>query len=263
MSSCASIDLLVTPYVDDEIAPAERDLVEQHVGACAPCRNRVAAERVTRGLVIDRRTALRCTAPAALHTRCAAAAEPDAAVAPGRRSEAARPAVAPARTTWRPQFAPLAAAATVVFVLGGAALYEATGRSTRVMAAELAADHIKCFAVNAALGTHHSDQMVRDRLATYFDWETAVPRADGELDLVGSRPCLYGQGRIAHIMYRHNGTPVSLFMLPRTSRAPQTLEALGHACAIWSKDQRTFVLVSREARNEVQKLAAAVQASMP
>jgi hypothetical protein len=62
-------------------------------------------------------------------------------------------------------------------------------------------------------------------------------------------------------MYRHNGRPVSLFMLPRSVRAEQTLNVLGHQCAIWSVDDRTFVLVSRETRPEVERLAAFVQAA--
>ena len=113
------------------------------------------------------------------------------------------------------------------------------------MAAELAADHVKCFTMNAVLGTGQSIEKVRHTLASNFNWTTGVPRMQRELDLVGSRPCLYGQGRVAHIMYRHNGAPVSLFMLPRTERSTQTVEALGHSCAIWSQNHRTFVLVSR------------------
>lgn len=250
MSSCASIDPLVTPYVDGELAASDRGLVERHLGVCAPCRGRVAAERVSRELLVDRRLSLQCTAPATLRARCTAAIE-------GARATPRR------RPVWPARIAPLAAAAALTVVVGGAFLYEATGRSTRLMAAELAADHVKCFTMNAAFGTKYSDETVRHTLASSFDWTTEVPRAaDGQLKLVGSRPCLYGQGRVAHVMYRHNGNPVSLFMLPRTERPAQALDAFGYACAIWSKNQRTFVLVSREPRDEVQKLAAVMQASL-
>ena len=68
------------------------------------------------------------------------------------------------------------------------------------------------------------------------------------LELVGSRPCLYGEGEIAHIMYRHEGRPVSLFMLPRTARTEELVEVLGHEAAIWCVGDRTFVLVAREPR---------------
>ena len=79
------------------------------------------------------------------------------------------------------------------------------------------------------------------------------------LELVGSRPCLYGEGKVAHIMYRHNGRPVSLFMLPRTAREDQIVDVLGHECVIWSVDDRTFVLVARESRADVTRLASFVQ----
>jgi hypothetical protein len=86
-------------------------------------------------------------------------------------------------------------------------------------------------------------------------------RAAG-LHLVGSRPCLYGEGRIAHIMYRHEGRPVSLFMLPNSSRSRELVEVLGHQAAIWCVGNRTFVLVAREPRREVERLASFVQASL-
>jgi anti-sigma factor RsiW len=263
MSSCASIDSLVTPYVDGELPASDRGLVEYHLGVCASCRGRVAAERAARDLLVERRLSLQCSAPTLLRARCTAAID-------GARRQTAKVAASSilagtprGRPVWRARFAPLAAAAALVVVAGGAFLYEATGRSTRLMAAELAADHVKCFTMNAAFGTQHSAESVRHTLASSFDWRTDVPRtADGELKLVGARPCLYGQGKVAHIMYRHNGHPVSLFMVPRTERPAQTLDTFGHACAIWSKDQRTFVLVSREPRDEMEKLAAVMQASM-
>ena len=82
------------------------------------------------------------------------------------------------------------------------------------------------------------------------------------LELVGARPCLYGQGKVAHIMYRHDGRPVSLFMLPKTSRAEQLVRVLGHEAAIWCVGNRTFVLVAREPRPEVERMASFVRASM-
>jgi hypothetical protein len=63
-------------------------------------------------------------------------------------------------------------------------------------------------------------------------------------------------------MYRHHGQPLSLFMLPRTERPEQLVETLGHECAIWSSADRTFVLVSREARADVERLAGYVQTAL-
>ena len=79
---------------------------------------------------------------------------------------------------------------------------------------------------------------------------------------MGARPCLYGEGKIAHIMYRHEGRPVSLFMLPNTERTAGLVEVLGHEAAIWCANNRTFVLVSREPKADVLRLASFVQSSL-
>ena len=58
-------------------------------------------------------------------------------------------------------------------------------------------------------------------MASGFGWHVHAARARRRArawSSSASRPCLYGEGRVAHIMYRHNGRPVSLFMLPRIER---------------------------------------------
>jgi anti-sigma factor RsiW len=102
-------------------------------------------------------------------------------------------------------------------------------------------------------------------MLNWFDWPMRLPSQatkQAGLELVGSRPCLYGQGKVAHIMYRHNGQPVSLFMLPKTERAAQLVQALGHQAAIWCEKDRTFVLIARERKEDVQRIASLVQASL-
>jgi hypothetical protein len=169
-----------------------------------------------------------------------------------------------ARPAWTARLAPYALAASLVTVVGGAFLYQATKRSTRIMAAELAADHVKCFAMNAALGTRQAPSAVESTMLSSFDWRMHLPADPSRagLELVGARPCLYGEGKIAHIMYRHQGRPVSLFMLPGTERAQGLVEVLGHEAAIWCVNDRTFVLVSREPKQDVERLAAFVQSSL-
>jgi len=251
----------VTPYVDGELGAAERQLVDEHLRRCPPCRSRVAAEQVVHELMQERKPAFcRDHAPAILRSHCAAAARLRVAAAPG----ANHPAPRATRVGWTGWLAPIGAAASLVIIVGGAFLYQATARSSHLLAAELAADHMKCFALNAVLGTHQSPETVQSSMASSFGWNMRLPLGPERegLELVGSRPCLYGEGRIAHIMYRHNGQPLSLFMLPRTERPEQFIETLGHECAIWSSADRTFVLVSRENRADVERLAEYVHASM-
>jgi anti-sigma factor RsiW len=165
---------------------------------------------------------------------------------------------------WPTRLAPYALAASLVVVVGGAFVYQATDKSARVLAAELVADHAKCFAMNAALGTRQLPAAVEQSMASAFDWPVHLPEnpARAGLELVGARPCLYGEGRVAHIMYRHDGHPVSLFMLPNSARAQDLVEVLGHEAAIWCANNRTFVLVAREPRHDVERLATFVQASL-
>jgi anti-sigma factor RsiW len=301
MKDCTQLDPLVTPYVDGELAVADRQAVDQHLRACPPCRARVAAEHTIRDLIFAKKPALESArAPAGLRARCAAfgklqaatpAGHPTAGAAlgtpaghpiagaalgtpaghpiagaalgtPAARADLTAPL--PARP-WRTRLAPLALAAALVAIVGGTFVYQLTDRSTRVLAAELTADHLKCFGViNGVLGTHEEPAAVESSMASSFGWRMHLPvRPDREgLKLVGARPCLYGEGRVAHIMYRHNGRPVSVFMLPKMTRPEEIVEVMGHEAAIWSAGDRTFVLIAREPPDEVARMVSFVQASL-
>ena len=159
---------------------------------------------------------------------------------------------------WRARLAPLALAAMLVLVVGGAFLYQVTDNSALVMAAELTADHVKCFTMNAVLGTQQTPEVVEQSLASGFGWHARLPQQPDRagLELVGVRSCLYGQGRVAHIMYHHNGRPVSVFMLPSKTRPEELVDVMGHEAAIWSVGDRAFVLIGRVSRAEVERMAS-------
>jgi len=254
MSSCHTIDPLVTPYVDGDIPDADRRRVDEHLRACPPCHSRVATERAVRE-AIDARRALLCgdKAPAALRAKCESIARRPERARDRRRAEG-----------WKSRVLPFALAASLLLVVASAFLYQLTAGSTRVLAAELTADHMKCFAMNAVLGTHDLPTAVEGTMSSSFGWHMRLPAdpASVGLELVGARPCLYGEGKIAHIMYRHDGNPVSLFMLPETARAQQLVRVLGHEAAIWCVGNRTFVLLAREPRREVERMASYVKASL-
>jgi anti-sigma factor RsiW len=258
MPDCQSIDPLVTPYVDGELAGGERALIEQHLQVCPPCHWRVVAEQAVRALIRTRKPALRNQpAPAALRTACGrlharAIAGADGAPISSRAG------------LWRARLAPLALAASLVVIVGGAFLYELTNRSARVMAAELTADHMKCFAVNRVLGTRETASVVEGAMMRSFDWPARLPEQPERagLELVGARPCLYAVGRVAHIMYRYRGRPVSVFMLPDAVRPEALTRVMGHECAIWSSGDRTFVLIANEPRRDVERMASFVRVSL-
>jgi anti-sigma factor RsiW len=263
MPECHLIDPLVTPFVDGELPDTERRLVEDHLCACPPCHSRVAAERAVHELIRARITLLSTAAPAPLRTRCAELAARAALASAAETAAKARPGTF-AHPSWSGRLAPYALAASLVLVVGGAFVYQATDQSAHVLAAELTADHVKCFAMNRVLGTHQMPEAVESSMASAFDWRMHLPENPDSagLELVGARPCLYGEGRVAHIMYRHEGRPVSLFMLPNSARTTQLVKVLGHEAAIWCVGNRTFVLVAREPPREVERMVAFVQASM-
>jgi len=273
MSDCSSIDPLVTPYVDGELPGADREAVAQHLRACPPCRARVVVEQAVRDLVRARQPALqRDQASDLLHAKCAAlGASRGSRGSKGseRTSGTFRTfrTFSTSRTTagdWHTRAAPLALAATLVLVVAGASLYQLTARSTPVMAAELAADHVKCFLLQDLIGTEQPAGAVEYALASKFGWPVHLPeRPDrAALELVGERTCLYGQGRVAHIMYRHEGRPVSLFMLPNDTRKDEVLDTLGHGAAVWSVGSRTFVLIAREPKMDFERMARFVRTGL-
>jgi anti-sigma factor RsiW len=258
MPDCSRIDPLVTPFIDGELPQGQQETLTQHITACPACRARVAAERAVRTLMRARHAdLLKPAAPPSLKARCAALTHAHA-----RNGQTSTPARA--RPSWRSRFAPLALAATFVLAVAGAFIYQATRSSSRVLAAELVLDHEKCFRLNALLGTQHSPERVRTEMASLFDWRVQLPDTANHQDvsLVGSRPCLYGEGKVAHIMYVHKGQPVSLFMLPRETRQNQIMQVLGHRARIWSEGDRTFVLVARESESELEQMAALVRTTV-
>lgn len=244
MRECREIRARTTEWVDHELTEADCADVEAHLSRCPPCRAHAETERSASELVRARRSELmRAAQPAeTLRGRCAAAA----AAGRGRRR--------------RRQRARIAVAATVVLVAGGWTLRVLTERSTTVLAAQLAADHIKCHAVEGNTAAIDAD-VVQQRLLTRYGFQTIVPpgSADGRLRLIGSRRCLTGEGTNAHILYRFNDRPVSLYLVPNDSRQAATVSVLGRQAYVWSRDNGTYVLVADRPTADLAKLAAHLQ----
>jgi anti-sigma factor RsiW len=269
MSKCESIDPLVTPYVDNELPAVERTLVDQHLHRCPPCHSRVIAESAARELVRARKHGLTTErASASLHARCSELTHGARNVSPARssvpRSSAARAIRGWWDGPWHLRVVPLALTASLVMLVGGAFLYLATQYSARLLAAELCADHLTCFAANNVLGTHDAPAAVESSMLSAFNWHVHLPEQFGAsgLELVGGRRCLYGEGKVAHLMYREQGRPVSIYMLPKSVRSEELVEILGHEVAIWSSGDRTFVLITRGSRDEVTQMASFVKGAL-
>jgi len=249
MSNCQDLEPLVTACIDGVATDDERRIVETHLGACDPCRARADVEGSARALVRARApSALGVEAPESLRARC-------------RMLGAARPAAARAPWSWRDTVQRLPVAAMLAFGLTAALIYLLSVATPATLAAQLTMDHVKCFTITGDPAEPVRAGAVEASLRAQYGWEVSVPgdSAANELRLVGSRRCLYGEGTVAHILYRHNGAPLSLFVLPDKVHPSEIVEVMGHAAIIWPARDRTFVLLGSEPREDMEKIASYIQ----
>jgi anti-sigma factor RsiW len=234
MSDCRRTDERLAPYADGALPAAERADVERHLDKCPPCQRLAVNEQGGRTILKERADQLKAAPlPPGLRTRCEALAREHAA---GGRIPA-----------WRAGLLRALVAALLIVVGGGALLSLATHRSNTVLAAQLTADHMKCFREVARAGAHDVDSReVEARLDHQYGWDVHIPPsspADG-VELIGARRCFYADGPIPHVMYRVHGQDVSLYMLEGLRRPPAEVVTLGHHSRIWSRGGTTYVMVS-------------------
>jgi anti-sigma factor RsiW len=237
MPSCREIDSLVTPYVDGETTAAERAMVEAHLAACPPCRQRAEAEATARR-TLRARWCQPC-APAQLVSRCRKTTTPL-----GRLT-----------CTYSP--ATLSIFAAAVLMAGGVSAYGVTRVSPTVLAAQLSIDHVKCFALHPSTAPVDA-RAAEDQFAQDYGWRLHVPvaPASDSLQLVGMRRCFCAEGTAAHVMYRHDGEPISLYVLPQVTHPAATADVFGENAVIWSDHNMTFVLLGKEPPAVMRQLAA-------
>jgi anti-sigma factor RsiW len=224
----------LTPYVDNGLPASERDDLERHLDRCARCRAEAQREMGARHVLRDQARALAdAPLPPGLRTRCEALA----------REHAASSGVVPRGFAVR-RFASLTAVVTLV--IGFFLFSLATHQSDTVLAAQLTADHAKCFRLFASgdspdKDAHALEQMLEDK----YGWNLRVPPSSpaDDIHLIGARLCLYADGSLPHVMYRVRGHDVSLYVLDGVTRAAADLVSLGHRSHIWAAGRRTYVLV--------------------
>ncbi len=235
--NCGDLDERLTPFVDDEAAPADRDAVGAHLSACPPCRTHANDERTARDLVREHRAELCAQAPAALRARCASL---------GASSADARPATTGRGSSYGVivrRWAPLSVAATLLLAIAGVFVFGLNNR-VEALAASLAVDHVKCFKVSAPNAPIDAPAATREWQQTQGWAVTVPPSVPAEaLQLVHVRRCYSTDGRAAHMMYRWRGTPLSLFVLPADTGRDQVVRKVGHRAVIWSANRRTYAVV--------------------
>lgn len=245
MDDCQRTEERLTPYADEALPPGERGELERHLSRCPPCRQSAVEEQGGRALVRECADRLRqAPLPPGLRSRCEALAR-----------DHARPR---GLSAWRVRLVPFALMTLVVTGTGIAVMSVASRRSGALLAAQLTADHVKCFKVFVPNGEATAQQVEHDLEAAY-GWDIHVPPSSPQngLHLLGGRRCLYAEGTAPHVMYRADGAvPVSLFRLDGVTREDAEVTTMGHRSLIWSRGGNTYVLVTPEsARNLTGSLA--------
>ena len=235
--------------VADGGAPAEEaERVARHVESCPACRQALAAQITSRTVLRARAAHLAVTAPPGLRTRLAASA----------RAERAGAGI----LSWGGRLSAFSAAAIVVLAVGAALLPAVTVRSTVVLAAQLALDHIKCFSIDGdGDGPVMSKADAEAAIQREHGWTVEVPasaEAEG-IALLTVRRCLYGDGFAAHVLYRVNGEAVSLFIMPGLARPSAELDILGHDAMVWTQGDRTYMLVGAGTKAGLARVASHVR----
>ncbi len=229
--NCRRICDLLAQYADGTLPEAQRGDVQRHLDACPPWRVIAGKECGARQVLRACADRLRAEPlPPGLRTRCQA--------------------LAGGQTTMRAWLRP-----SIRFAI--------TRQSDALLAAQLTADHIKCFGLfRPAEGKTLDAEQAQRLLSERFGLDVHVPPSSGQedLSLLNARTCLYADGRIPHLMYEANGQDLSLFVLEGETRAPAEFTAFGHHTRIWSRGGNTFVLITPAAEESVADAARYVAA---
>jgi anti-sigma factor RsiW len=244
-SDCKRTIERLTPYVDRQLGADEHADVDRHLNACPPCRRIAERERGARLVLQHESPRLRAAPlPPGLRARCEALARDPATRAASTGAALVMRALV---TGWRSTLVPSILGAVLLVFTASALFSIATRRSDAVLAAQLTADHSKCFLVWGDAGASAVDARDVERmLASRYGWTVHVPPSSpaAGVELIGARRCLYADGVIPHVMYRANGHDLSLYVLNGVSRKPSELVTFGHRSRIWTRNEKTYVLVS-------------------
>lgn len=247
MSECRDLDPLFTSYVDGEASVPERERVDSHAAVCGSCRERLQGQRAAREALRSRRDRIRACASTELKARCRAhAANVRTAPSPAPVLTPSFSRRAPALRRWMP----LTAAATIFLAVAAVFGLGLTDKAN-ALAFQTTLDHVKCARFH--MPTTEGDPVAAaEAWHARFGWPIKVPASVSEppIQLRGVRRCGVLDGSVAHIMYSFQGEPLSVFVLPTAvlEEQPDMIRRFGRDASMWSKDGRTYMVVSDRPR---------------
>jgi anti-sigma factor RsiW len=253
--NCSTSAPLLAAYLDDELEPHDRLAVEQHLEACASCRQRLAADRALHSALQTAAPALRERMDPAQEDRLQRALAASAADRRRRRR--------PARPFFGLPGAALQAAALAAALLAGIGLGH---MGTKEPARALLAQELVASRVRAGLSGHPVDVPSSDR-------HTVKPWFQGRLDyapvvvdltasgypLIGGRVDYIDGRSVAVLVYRAGAHQIDLFTWPEASGAPplrpHTTTERGFSLRGWSQGGMVFWAVTDAVPERLQDLA--------
>lgn len=254
MKSCHDVDVIMTAYVDGEVAADDAAGIEAHLAICPPCRDRASTEGAVRQMLRTKAATLGERASPGLRARCIATTPTASAEAVHLETQASG--------VWRDRVAgwvPLSMAATVFLAVGAVFMVGQNKHLEAAFAAQLAIDHERCFTQGEELVAGFDQAHAVAILADDFGIDATVPPESTEFDVLDVRQCLYDEGAMAHVLCEWRGQQISLFVVPGRSDREQVLEIVGHDAVIWSGGDNTYVLVAEQGPVEIGQVAEYVR----
>jgi len=159
---------------------------------------------------------------------------------------------------------PLSVAATLLIAIAGALLF-VVNDNVEALAAQMTLDHVTCFQFAPERLRHVDAATAAHDWAEKQGWAIQIPASSStsDLELLGIRQCTMSSGRVAHVMYKWHGHPLSVFVVPHSVAAlhdqQEVIEKFGHEAVVWADRDRTYVLLARARPAELEPVIGYVR----
>jgi hypothetical protein len=153
-------------------------------------------------------------------------------------------------------------AASVLLAVGLFVLF-GWGSSVETYAAQLSVDHLKCFAYPPDASPAPDVTLIGKYWQAHAGWGLKIDSSSvmEGLTLLGIRKCGSSRGRVAHILYRWHGEPVSVYVLnhafDRTPTAAHNHDVtrLGEHAIVWTEHDRTYAVIADRRLPDLQRVS--------